>query len=360
MTRPHPHIAQMSSYALADLSAPNDKPLISLSQNESLRQPSPMVLEAAARAITTSMLYPDPNWSALRHALAELHNIDPEGILCGSGSLDLIGCLARVFAGPERAVLAPAHAYPFFRTAAQIVNARFDSAREEDTVVSVDALLDAVQPDTGLVFVANPGNPTGTRIAKSELIRLRQGLRPDILLVVDEAYGEFSDHLGERCFELVQGGNTVVLRTFSKAYGLAGLRVGWGLFPPAIAAELRKVMNPNNVPEAAQAAATAAVRDSAYMRETCEMTARLRDSTAARLRQAGFNLSPSLTNFLLLKLDSAEMAGQVERALQAEGVFLRPQSGAGLPQTLRMTIGPSETMEKTLDILTQWKQEAQR
>ena len=148
------------------------------------------------------MLYPDPDWTDLRHTLADLHRINANGILCGSGSLDLIGCLARVFAGPDRAVLAPAHAYPFFRTAAQVANARFDTAEETDAVVSVDALLGAVQSDTGIIFVANPGNPTGTRIPKSEILRLRQGLQPDILLVVDEAYGEFADHLDERCFDL--------------------------------------------------------------------------------------------------------------------------------------------------------------
>ncbi len=357
MTRPHPHIARMSPYALAQLSPPKDKPLISLSQNESLRPPSPAALEAAAIALGTSMLYPDPDWTDLRLALADLHGIDSEGILCGAGSLDLIGCLARVFAGPKRAVLAPAHAYPFFRTAAQVADARFDTAEETDAVVSVDALLGAVQPDTGIVFVANPGNPTGTRIPKSEITRLRQGLRPDILLVNDEAYGEFSDHLGERCFDLVQDGNTVVLRTFSKAYGMAGFRVGWGLFPPSIAADLRKVMNPNNIPVSCQMAAAAAVRDDAYMRETCAMTATFRDQAAARLNEAGFDPYPSFTNFLLLNMGSAEAAQSADEALRATGVFLRPQGGAGLPHTLRMTVGPQEALESAIENLKRWKQE---
>lgn len=359
MTQPHPHIACMSPYALANLDAPEGKTLISLSQNESLRPPSPKATEAAAQALGSSMLYPDPDWTDLRHALAELHGIDPDGILCGNGSLDLIGCLARVFAGPDRAVLAPAHAYPFFQTVAQVTNARFDPAAEVDAVVSVDAMLAAVQPDTGIVFVANPGNPTGTRIPKAELVHLRQGLRPDILLVIDEAYGEFSDHLGERCFDLVQGGNTVVLRTFSKAYGMAGFRVGWGLFPPAIARELRKVMNPNNVPASAQIAAAAAVRDDAYMRETCAITASLRDQATAQLKQAGFAPYPSFTNFVLLNMGSTEAAASADQRLRSEGVFLRPQGGAGLPHTLRMTVGPQAAMVKAIEILTQWKQEEQ-
>lgn len=359
MTKPHPHIAQMSPYALADLHTPAGKPLISLSQNESLRSPSPKAIKAAAQAMGTSMLYPDPDWTDLRHALAELHEIEVDGILCGNGSLDLIGCLARVFSGPERAVLAPAHAYPFFQTAARLANARFDTAAEVEAVVSVDALLAAVRPDTGVVFIANPGNPTGTRIPKSELVRLRNGLRPDILLVIDEAYGEFADHLDERCFDLVSGGNTVVLRTFSKVYGMAGFRVGWGLFPPAIAVEMRKVMNPNNVPACAQIAAAAAVRDDAYMRETCTMTAALRDQASAQLRQAGFAPFPSFTNFLLLNLGSAEAAASADKMLRSEGVFLRPQGSAGLPHTLRMTVGSQAAMDTAISILKQWKQERQ-
>ncbi|WP_217356213.1 pyridoxal phosphate-dependent aminotransferase [Ruegeria arenilitoris] len=359
MTSPHPHIARMSPYALADLEAPEGKTLISLSQNESLRPPSPKALEAAAQTMGTSMLYPDPDWTDLRNALADLHGIDADGILCGNGSLDLIGCLARVYAGPDRAVLAPAHAYPFFQTAARMADARFDTARETNATVSVDALLAAVRPDTGIVFVANPGNPTGTRIPKSELVRLRQSLRPDILLVIDEAYGEFSDHLGERCFDTVAEGNTVVLRTFSKAYGMAGFRVGWGLFPPAIAAEMRKVMNPNNIPASAQIAAAAAVRDDAYMRETCEMTAAPRDQAAVTLRDVGFTPYPSFTNFLLLNMGSPEAAASADRKLRSEGVFLRPQGGAGLPHTLRMTVGPQASMNTAIEILTQWKQEGQ-
>ena len=137
-------------------------------------------------------------------------------------------------------------------------------------------------PTPASSFVANPGNPTGTRIPRAELLRLRKGLPGDTLLVIDEAYGEFADHLGEPMFDLVGRGDTVVLRTFSKAYGLAGMRVGWGLFPPEIAGEIRKVMNPNNISVAGQAAAAAALADQAYMVETCRETA----SFARRVAQA--------------------------------------------------------------------------
>mgnify|MGYP001826861787 CR=1 FL=1 len=357
MTRARSHIAAMSPYALAAIEPPVGKPLISLSQNESLRSPSPRALEAAARTLWDGALYPDPDWTALRASLAEIHDIDVSGILCGTGSLDLIGSIARVYAGPDRAVLAPTHAYPFFRTATQMANARFDTADETDAVVNVDALLAAVKTDTGLVFVANPGNPTGTRISRSELLRLRSGLRQDILLVIDEAYGEFSDHFGERCFDMVAEENVVVLRTFSKAYGMAGFRVGWGLFPTVIAAELRKVLNPNNVAAASQAAAVAALSDQSYMRVTCDLTVALREKATDDLRAAGFQVLPSYTNFVLLDLGSEEQASSIDAALRAKGVFLRRQGGAGLPHMLRMTIGPRDAMDTAVSLMTKLKKE---
>lgn len=351
MIRPARHVAAMAPYALAELTPPAGKRLISLSQNESLRPPSPLALEAAARAMKDGHLYPDPSWGRLRAALSERHGIPIEGILCGTGSMELIASLAQAFADAQNAVLAPAHAYPFFRTAAQLARARFDTAAERDGRVCVDALLDAVRTDTRLVFVANPGNPTGTRIPRREILRLRDGLAGDILLVIDEAYGEFADHLDAPLFDLVGRGDAVVLRSFSKAYGLAGFRVGWGLFPRAVAGEMRKVMTPNNISVAGQAAAAAALGDQAYMAETCRLTANLRDGLRQRLVVAGYNVRQSFTNFLLIGMGSSERARRVDAALRAEGVFLRPQNGVGLADSLRVTIGAADDLDVAARLL---------
>lgn len=354
MIRPVPHVAAMSPYALASLSPPMGKPLVSLSQNESLRPPSPRAIEAAAKVLQMGHLYPDPDWSELRFALAKIHGISAQNILCGNGSMDLIVALTQTFANEHNAVLAPAHAYPFFKTAAQIARARFDTAPEDGGQVSVPALLAAIQPDTRIVFVANPGNPTGTRIPRADLVRLRDNLPGNVLLVIDEAYGEFADHLDEPVFDLVKRGNTVILRTFSKAYGLAGMRVGWGLFPPEIAVQIRKVMNPNNISIAGQAAAAAALEDQAYMRETCELTADLRDRFRSRLQLAGFDVPESFTNFVLIRFADADAASGADRVLRDEGVFLRPQTGAGLANCLRATIGGQSDLNVAADILECW------
>lgn len=355
MIRPVSHVSAMSAYALAELAAPDGKSLTSLSQNESLRPPSPLALEAGKRAMDNANLYPDPDWVELREGLSSVHAVSARSILCGCGSIELIACIARAFADERNAVLAPAHAYPFFRTAAQLARARFDTAEEVENCVSVETLIAAVQPDTRIVFIANPGNPTGSRIANSEVWQLRDELPDDVLLVVDEAYGEFADHLDSPVFDLVERGNTVVMRSFSKAYGLAGLRVGWGVFPQAVAAEMRKVMNPNNITVASQAAAVAALADAAYMCGTCKMTADLRNRFRTRLRTAGFDVPESFTNFVLIRLRDADQARRADQALRREGFFLRPQGGVGLANCLRATIGTTEQMENAAQLLEDWR-----
>lgn len=354
MIRAVSHISAMSPYALAELTPPKGKRLISVSQNESLRAPSPQAIAAASTAMQQGHLYPDPDWSELRAALSAHHGIPAQSILCGNGSMELIAAITHAFGDAQNAVLAPAHAYPFFQTAARLVRARFDTAPEIDQRVSVDMLLESVRTDTRIVFVANPGNPTGTRLSRTELLRLRDGLRDDVLLVIDEAYGEFADHLKEPMFDLIEHGNTVVLRTFSKAYGLAGMRVGWGVFPVPIADEIRKVMNPNNISVAGQAAASAALTDDDYMRKTCAKTVLLRDDLIARLRHVGFDLHDSFTNFALIRLRSVAQAQNMDRALRKEGVFLRPQGGAGLAECLRVTIGAESDLDILVALAEQW------
>lgn len=351
---PTPNVAAMAAYALPDLSVPAGLRPVLLAQNESALAPSPAAIEAAGKALAHARLYADSDWSDLRAAIAGVHDIAPGKILCGAGSMELIQALALAYLGPGRRALSPAHGYLFFRTAARLAGAAVDLAPEAGLTVDVEALLAALRPDTGVVFVANPGNPTGTRIGRAELVRLRDGLPEAVLLVVDEAYGEFADAPGEATFDLAERGNTVVLRTFSKVYGLAGMRVGWGVFPAAVAAELRKVQNPGGVSAVSLAAAAAAMRDQAYMHKVRAETAERRDRFAGSLRQLGLTVPPSHTNFVLIRFASAEAALRADRTLRDRGVVLRPMGGYGLADCLRATIGPDDDMRLTRDVLADW------
>ena len=348
MISPVPAVAAMAPYPLAD---PAPAGTISLAQNESAFAPSPRALAAGAAALADGALYPDPDWRELRAAIAAVHGVAADAILCGAGSMELIGALIRAFSGPGDEVLGTEFGYLFVATASRQSGARYLRAPETDYTVSVDAVLSSVTACTRIVFVCNPGNPTGTRIANAEILRLRAALPADVLLVVDQAYGEFDDQETRPIFDLVAGGDTVVLRSLSKAYGLAGARVGWGLFPAAIGQEVRKLLNPNNISAVSQAMAAAAMRDGAHMRHVVAETSRERDRLRASLLAAGFAPPRSYANFLLIPFGDPQACRAADRALRAEGYLLRGMGGYGLGHCLRVTVGPAEAMARVASLL---------
>lgn len=350
MIRPLLSVAVLSPYPMADPCPPGS---VALSQNESAFPPSPAVADALRRAAEGAELYPDSDWTALRAALGAAHGLDPARLLCGAGSMELIGALIRAFAGPGDEVLAPTYGYIFVATAAAQAGARYVTAPERDFRVDIAALLAAVTPATRIVFLCNPGNPTGTTIANAEIVGFRERLPGDILLVIDQAYGEFDGQDAAPIFQLAARGDTVVIRTLSKAYGLAGARVGWGLFPPEIAEEARKLISPGNVGATSQAMAVAALADQAYMRRTVAETAARRDRFAAGLRALGLTPPKSRTNFVLIPFADPETAAAADRALKAAGLILRSMRGYGLSHCLRATIGPEPAMERTLAVIAE-------
>ncbi len=353
MIKANKHIAAMDTYALPVFDVAPGKPIVALAQNESFRPPSTKVLLAGQAAVQEMVLYPDSGYKALNHTIAKTHNLDIDGVLVSAGSMEMIAALAQAYLSKNRSALSTQYSYAFFRTAAALVDADFVTVPERDHQVSVDHFLLAVSDKTSIVFVANPGNPTGTHIPKEDLIRLREGLRDDILLVIDEAYGEFADHEGEPTFDMVEAGNTVVLRTFSKAYGLAGARVGWGYFPPAIKAELQKVINPGSISAVSQAMATAAMEDQQSMKSLCEATGSIRDEFIEQVRALGLTVPQSLTNFALILFETTVAAQQADKALRDEAIVLRGMGGYGLPQALRATIGTQEQMDFVIRVLKQ-------
>lgn len=348
MIRAVQNVAAMAGYALADL---GDSRAISLAQNESAFAPSPKAIAAGQAALATATLYPDPDWRELRLAISSVHGLLAEDLLCGAGSMELIGCLIRAFAGPGDEVLGTAYGYLFVATACQQSGATYVQAAEPDLSVSVDHLLAQVTSATRIVFVCNPGNPTGTRVANSEILRLRSNLPSDVMLVVDQAYGEFDDQDQTPVFDMVARGDTVVLRTLSKAYGLAAARVGWGLFPPQINVQIRKLLNPNNISAMSQSMAAAAMLDQSHIQHVVQETARIRDHFADRVRASGLIVPHSHTNFVLIQYPDAEAVEQTDTALRTADYILRGMRGYGLPECLRVTVGPADVMDAVGDII---------
>lgn len=350
MITPIATIAQMSPYVLADLGGSD---MTSLAQNESAWPPSPNAIAAGQAMLERAALYPDPDWRDLIHEISTLHNIPEPMILCGAGSMELIGCLIRAYAGPGHQVLGSQFGYAFVATATRATGAEYVTAPERDFTVDVDAMLAAITSQTRVVFVCDPGNPTGTTMPTGDLMRLRDKMPSDVLLVVDQAYAEFTDpHFDPApIFQLCNAGNTVVTRTFSKAYGLAGSRVGWGVFPKAIALEMRKILNPNNISGVSQEMARAAMADQPYMQGVVARTATLRDKFAMEARALGVNVPESRTNFVLLHFADAAQASNVHDALQAQGLMMRPMAGYGLADCLRATIADAEVMDRAMDVM---------
>lgn len=347
MIKPVPNIASMSPYQLATL----DSAYISLAQNESAYPPSPKAIEAASVALASAYLYSDPDWTILRAAIADVHRIDSQQIICGAGSMELIAALLHTYAGPEDDVLGTQYGYMFVKTACQQSGATYIEAAEENYTVSVDNLLGSLTDDTCIVFVCNPGNPTGTRIASADIVRLRNNLPENCLLIVDQAYGEFDLQDHQDVFALVERGNTVIVRTFSKAYCLAGMRVGWAYAPVGVVTELRKLLNPNNISNVALQMATAAMKDQQYLQQVVTGTSKLRDDLREKLQQAGMSLPESHTNFLLLPTANESAASTLDNKLKNGGFIARAMSGYGLGNCLRLTIGTNENMQQVSRVL---------
>lgn len=356
MTEPLGHIARMAPYALANKGDPGS---VSLSENECAYSPSEKIIAAATSAARSSHFYSDPDWTDLRKAIAKNLHLRPNGILCGAGSMELIGALIHAFCGSADTVIGSEHGYLFVATACAQIDTCYIQVPEVNLHISVDAILDHVTSATKVVFICNPANPTGTSIANAEICRLSAALPEDVLLVVDQAYAEFDAQDQQPMFELVEAGKAVITRTFSKAYGLAGARVGWGYFPPDVAKEVRKLLNPNNISGVSQAMATAAICDQAWMEKVVRKTAARREKFCDILRDAGYKIPQSHTNFVLIEFSSVEEAQKADRQLRSEGLILRPMAAYGLPNSLRATIGAQPAMDRVAKTLIELRRAEQ-
>lgn len=356
---PRPGIMDIRPYVGGESALEGVTRIIKLSSNEGALGPSPRAMEAFRDQAAEMHRYPDGGATRLRKALGARWGLDPDRIVCGAGSDELLGMLCRAYAGPGDEVLYSAHGFLMYAIAAKACGATPVTAPETDLTADVDNLLAAVTPATRIVFLANPNNPTGTYLSADEVRRLRAGLRADILLVIDAAYAEFvakNDYSAG--VELVDAGdNTVMCRTFSKIFALGGLRLGWAYCPPVIADVLNRVRNPFNVAAPSLAAGEAALADTAFFDLTRGHNDYWLAWMLAELAKLGLPTTPSVCNFVLIQFpkEPGRDAQAADAFLRAQGIITRAMGGYGLPDWLRVTIGTGEENQAVIAALSAFK-----
>lgn len=316
--------------------------------------------EKAARAFTGSAaklhIYPDGSVSRLREAIGKAEGIDPARIVCGAGSDEILQLIGRAWLGTDDVVLQSQFGFLVYRLVTMQSGAKLVSAPERDHRTDIDAMLEAAaEHKPRVVFLANPNNPTGTWVPRDDIIRLREGLAEDCLLVLDAAYGEFVDDPSyESGMGLVgQYDNIIVTRTFSKIHGLAGLRLGWAYAREGVVDILNRVRGPFNVSVPAVEAGIEAIADTDFVKRSKAHNARWVDFLTQHLRGIGLDVTPSVCNFVLVHFPQTpgKMAEDADRFLASKGLVVRDVKPYGLPHALRISIGLDDDNRRVADAL---------
>ncbi|EPX82804.1 histidinol-phosphate transaminase [Salipiger mucosus] len=336
---PQPGIMEISLYVGGKSSVEGVSNIVKLSSNENPYGPSPAAQEAVRRSLHEMHRYPPTDHAALREAIAEAHGLEADRIICGVGSDEVLQFLCHAYAGAGDEVIHTEHGFAMYRILAHAVGATPVEVPERERVVCVDSILEACTERTRLVFIANPNNPTGTMIGLSEIERLAANLPERALLVLDGAYAEYVEGYDGGAKLVHARDNVVMTRTFSKLYGLGGMRVGWGYGPREIIDVLNRIRQPFNLSGVALAAAEAAVRDSAYVEKSRSENTRLRAWLAEALAEHGVPSDASTANFVLARFADAEEAAACDTYLQGQGILVRRVTGYKLPAALRITVG---------------------
>ena len=344
--RPQPRadILAIDAYTPGKSAAPGAGRTHKLSSNESPVGPSPRAVEAYVEAARTLALYPDGGALALKDAVAARYGLDPARLMFGNGSDELLGLIAQTFLSPGDEGIYSQFGFLSYPIAIRAAGGVPVAAPERDLIADVEAMLARVTDRTRVVFLANPNNPTGAMLGRAALARLHAGLPPSTLLVLDAAYAEYvADADYEPGRTLVEAHENVVMtRTFSKAYGLAGVRLGWMYARPYVIDAINRIRGPFNVNAAAQAAGVAALADEAHLAKAVAHNARWRPWVAERIQALGLEVAPSAGNFVLIRLRDAPEAARADAALTAVGFVLRGMAAYGLPDRLRLSIGDEE------------------
>jgi histidinol-phosphate aminotransferase len=352
--RPQPGILDIALYVSGEAGIPGHAEVLKLSANENPHGPSPRATAAFAQAAGALHRYPATDHAPLRAAIGQVHGLDPDRIICGVGSDEVLQFVAQAYAGPGDEVIVTQHGFSLYPILARSVGATPVEVPEAARRVDVDAILSAVTPRTRIVFLANPANPTGTMLSEAEVLRLAEGLPPSALLVHDGAYAEFVPGFDGGAALVDAFPNVMMTRTFSKIYGLGGLRIGWGYARRDMIDVLNRIRQPFNLSQAQMSAAEAAVRDTDW-RDWCrDENIRCRAMLRDALVQMGLGCDESFTNFVLVRFDSPQAAGACDAALKDAGIIVRRVGGYQLPEALRITVGTEADCRRVLDVVARF------
>jgi histidinol-phosphate aminotransferase len=356
--QPRPGVLDIAPYIPGKSSAPGVAKIFKLSSNETPLGPGEKTI-AAYRAVAEHLEdYPDGSASALREAIGEAFGLDPARIVCGAGSDDLLNLVARAYLRDGDEAIYTTHGFLVYPIATMGTGAKGVVAPEKNYTADVDVILERVTPRTKVVFLANPNNPTGTYIPFDEVKRLHNGLPPHVLLVLDAAYAEYvqrNDY--ESGIELVATSeNVVMMRTFSKIYGLAALRLGWMYGPTHIVDAINRIRGPFNVNAPAIAAGIAAIRDAAHVERSREHNARWLAWLTEEIGKLGLDVTPSVANFVLIHFPQTKgkTAKDADAFLTRRGLVLRQVGAYNLPHALRMSVGTEEANRLVVNALAEF------
>lgn len=353
---PRPGILDIVAYVPGESGVPGGMTPIKLSSNETPLGPSPKAIAAFQAEANHLERYPDGTAAKLRHAIARVYGLNPERIVCGSGSDELLMMIARAYLGPGDEAIYTTHGFLVYKIQIQACGATPVVAPEKDYKTDVDAILNCVTARTKVVFLANPNNPTGTYVPFDEVRRLRAGLPGNVVLVLDAAYCEYvrrNDY--EAGLELVATTeNTIMTRTFSKIHGLASLRLGWAYGPAAMIDVLNRTRGPFNVSAPAIAAGIAAIEDRAFQEQAVAHNDVWLPWLTTSLEALGLKVTPSVGNFLLVHFSSEKGrdAASADAFLKSRAIIVRRVAGYGLPNALRITIGTAADNRAVVATLT--------
>ena len=322
-----------------------------LASNENALGVSPKALEAMRRSAAEMHRYPDGSAYYLRLKAADKFQVNPENLIFGAGSNELLEFIAHAWMGPERSIIVSQYAFVIYKLLAVMFGSEIIEVEAQQFGHDLEAMAAAVRPDTRVVFVCNPNNPTGTAIGEEEIAEFVEKIPPEVLIVFDEAYAEISLKPMPKTLERVlQRSNCMMLRTFSKAYGLAGLRIGFGIGPEPLIAAMEKPRQPFNTNRMAQEAATAALDDDKFLADARSLNEEASSYFAEECRNMGLPFTPTATNFILVETGNG---GEISQELSKQGIIVRPLAPYGLPEHLRITFGTMKENRRCIQALRQ-------